>query len=66
MCKAETIKKLLIFVKQEYESKFGPCEELYGMTSDAEKTIKYVKHKFNESFIFGELDVDRYFIYKHG
>ena len=35
MCKAETIKKLLIFVKYEYEAKFGPCEELYDMTLDA-------------------------------
>ena len=40
MCTAETTKKLLIFVKYDYESKFGPCEELYDMKVDAETTIK--------------------------
>ena len=56
----------MIFVKYEYESKFGPCEELYDMTIDAETTIKYVKSKLKESFLFGELDMNQYFIYKHG
>ena len=43
MCKAETIKKLLICVKYEYELKFGPREELYDMEVDVETTIKEVK-----------------------
>ena len=40
MCKAETIKKLLIVVKYEYEAKFGPSEELYDIEVDVETTIK--------------------------
>jgi hypothetical protein len=42
MCKTETIKHMLIFVKYEYESKFGSCEELYDMKVDVETTLKYV------------------------
>ena len=66
MYKAETTKKLLRFVKYDYESKFGPSEELYGMKVDAETTIKDVKNKLNESFIFGELEPNQYFIHKNG
>jgi len=43
MCRTETTKQLLLFVKYEYESKFGPCEELYDMIIDAETTIKDAK-----------------------
>ena len=56
----------MILRKYEYEAKFGPCEELYDMTFDAETTVKYVKHKLNESCILGELDMNQYFIYNHG
>jgi len=66
MYKTETPKTLLLFVKYEYEAKFGPCEELYDMTFDAEATIKYVRHKLNEPCICGELDMSQYCIYKHG
>ena len=45
----------MLFVKYEYEAKFGPCEELYDMAFDAEATIKDVRNKLNESFIFGGL-----------
>ena len=40
MRKAEVIKKPLIFVKYDYESKFGPSEEFYDMKVDAETTNK--------------------------
>jgi len=36
------------------------------MEVDAETTIKEVKNKLNESFIFGELEAKHYFIYKGG
>ena len=45
MCKTETTKKLLIFVKYEYGSKFGSCEELCDMTIDAETRVKDIKTK---------------------
>ena len=41
MCRAEITKKLMIFDKYDYESKFGPCE-LYDMKVDAETTIKHI------------------------
>ena len=39
-------------IKYEYEAKFGPSEELYDMEVDVETTIKEVKSKLNETFIF--------------
>ena len=36
------------------------------MKVDAETTIKQVKNKLNESLIFGESDMNQYFVYKHG
>jgi len=36
------------------------------MTFDSETTIKDVKNKLNESFIFVELDMNQCYIYKHG
>ena len=65
MCKTETIKKLLTFVKYEYDSKFGSCEELYDMTIDGGTRIKYVKIKLDEWFIFCELELNQYFISKN-
>ena len=65
-CIAETHKRILIFVKYEYESKFGPSEELYDMKVDTQTTIKYVKNKLDGSFMFGELEPNQYSIYKNG
>ena len=48
------------------EAKFGPSEELYGMEVDVETTIKEVKHKLNETVIFGEFEPNQYLIYKGG
>jgi len=50
MYKTET-PKTTIFVKYGYEAKFGPCEELYDMTFDAEATLKDVRNKLIDSFI---------------
>ena len=33
---------------------------------DKETTVKYVKNTLNETFIFGELEPNQYFIYKGG
>ena len=52
----------MIYIKYEYEAKFGPREELYDMTIDVETTIKEVKNKLNETLIFGELEPNLYFI----
>ena len=42
MCIAETNKKLLVFVSYDFETQFGPSEELYEMEADDETTIKNV------------------------
>ena len=36
------------------------------MKFDVETTIRYDKNKLNESFIFGGLELNQYFIYKNG
>ena len=56
----------MIFVKYDYETNFGPSEELYDMKVYVETTIKDVKYKLNETFIFGKLEPNQYFIYKGG
>ena len=56
----------MIYLRYEYEAKFGPCEALYDMEVDVETTIKEVKNKLNETFIFGELEPNQHFIYKGG
>ena len=53
----------MIYIKYKYEAIFGPCEELYDMKIET-TTIKYIRNKLNETFIYGELKAKPYFIYK--
>ena len=60
-------KKILIFIKYEYLSRYGePNEELYDITATEQTTIKDLKDEINKSFIFGELNNEQYEIYKGG
>jgi len=56
----------LIYIKYEHEAQLGPCDELYDAEVDAETTLKEVKNKSNETFIFGEVEPNQYLIYKGG
>lgn len=64
----EKPKKILIFIKYEYLSRYGdPCEELYDITATEQTTIKDLKEEINKSFIYGELeDYGQYEIIKGG
>ena len=60
-------KKLLLFIKYEYLSRYGePNEELYDMTATEQTTIKELKDEINKSFIYGELNNEQYEIFKGG
>lgn len=61
-------KKILIFIKYEYLSRYGePYEELYDITATEQTTIKDLKEEVNKRFIYGELeDNKQYEIYKGG
>ena len=59
-------KKPLIYIKYEYEAKFGPSEELYDMEVYDEATIQEIKNKLKDKIVFGDLEVNQYPIYKGG
>ena len=60
-------KKILIFIKYEYLSRYGePNEELYDITATEQTTIKDLKDEINKHFIYGELSNEQYEIYKGG
>ena len=54
----------MIYIYNEYEAKFGPCEELYDMEVEKKTTIKEIKNILNETFILGDLEALQYFICK--
>lgn len=64
----EKPKKILIFIKYEYLSRYGePYDELYDITATEQTTIKELKEEINKSFIYGELENhEQYEIYKGG
>ena len=59
------IRKILIYIKHEYEAKFGPCEELYDM-----EKLNCMKHLYlvtqNQSNVtFIQMESNKTMIKKH-